>query len=170
MSPESRNSLTYEVNNMWKKSLLRGLSSYCISATVYLMITAVILLCGAENACMPEFIQRAGSVQLAVCLHQLLIALIGFACGAGSVLFEMERWSLLKQGAAHLACTLAVWVVVYRICFFPITPPVVTGFSVSALISYAITWSAQYFVWRGKVRTLNEQIHRRNEANHEERR
>ena len=74
---------------MWKKSLLRGLSSYCISATVYLMITAVILLCGAENACMPEFIQRAGSVQLAVCLHPLLIALIGFAFGAGSVLWSI---------------------------------------------------------------------------------
>lgn len=155
---------------MWKKSLLRGLSSYCISVTVYLMITVVLLLCGAENACMPEFIDRVDSVQLAVCLHPLLIGLIGFAFGAGSVLFEIDHWSLLKQGAAHLACTLAVWVVVYLICIFPVTPPVVIGFSVSALISYAITWSAQYFVWRGKVRALNEQIHRRNEANNEERR
>ena len=150
---------------MWKKSLIRGISSYCISVTLTVLSYLIVILCGSNNVCMPAFIERIGNPLTAVFLQTLLIGLIGFAFGAGSALFQIERWSLLKQGAAHFSITATVWIGVELICFSPITPPVVISFTVSAAATYAITWGIQYFVWRAQVRKLNEQIHRKNEEN-----
>lgn len=148
---------------MWKKSLTRGLISYCICVTTATLASLIILLCGAPGTCTPDFAARVGNEMTACLLQPLLIGLIGFAFGAGSVLFEIEYWSFLKQGAIHLASTAAVWVIVELICFTPVTTPAVIAFTISAAVSYAITWGAQYFVSRAQVRKLNEQIHRKNE-------
>lgn len=147
---------------MWKKSLLRGVFSYCTSVTVTLLVSLIALLCGAPHMCTEEFIARVGGGLPATLLQPLLIGLIGFAFGAGSVLFQLEKWSFLKQGAVHFALTAAVWIAVELACFWPVTPPVVISFSVSVGGTYAITWGVQYFVWRSRVRALNEQIHRKN--------
>lgn len=148
---------------MWKKSLARGAFSYCICVTVATAVSMITGLCDVEITCMPEFADRVGSVVTASFLQPLLIGLIGFAFGAGSVLFEIERWSFLRQGATHLAITAAVWIAVELICFTPISVPTVISFAASAVVTYAITWGIQYFTWRAQVRRLNDQIHRKNE-------
>lgn len=147
---------------MWKKSLIRGMSSFCTSVAVTVFVGLIAGLCGAEYVCTPEFVSRVGGSLTAAYLQPILLGLIGFAFGAGSVLFEIESWSFLKQGAAHLAITAAVWVPVELICFSPVTPPVVLSFTLSAAATYAITWGVKYFVWRAQVRRLNSQIHRMN--------
>lgn len=147
---------------MWKKSFARGAFSYCICVTAVVFACLITALCGAPMVCVPAFAERVGSELTATLLQPLLIGLIGFAFGAGSVLFEVERWSFLKQGAAHLAATAAVWVIVELVCFSPITPPAVLSFALSAAGTYAITWGIQYFVWRAQVRRLNERIHEKN--------
>ncbi len=147
---------------MVKKFILRGLFSYCICVTVSVFVGLILGLIGMEQSCTPDFIARVGSPLTATFLQPMLIGLIGFAFGAGSTLFEIEHWSFLKQGAAHLGLTMAVWIPVELICFSPITLPAVISFAASAIASYAITWGIQYFVWRSQVRKLNEQIHRRN--------
>lgn len=150
---------------MWRKSLLRGLSSYCISVTVTLLVSMLLTAYGLKSICVPSFILRAGGDLTAALLQPLLIGLIGFAFGAGSVLFEIERWSLLKQGVAHLAITASVWIAVHLVCFYPLTPPAVIIFALSAFVSYAITWGAQYFVLHDTVRRINERIRKKNEVN-----
>lgn len=147
---------------MWKKSLARGAVSYCVSVTVTLIGGLIAVLCGSESLCTPNFIARVGSEKIAALLQPLLIGLIGFAFGAGSVLFSIEKWSFLKQGATHLTITAAVWIVVELICFAPITPPVVLSFTLSSAATYATTWCMQYFACRAQVRKLNEQIHLKN--------
>ena len=147
---------------MWKKILLRGAHGYCITVTTTTLAGMIAGLCGAKHACTPDFIARVGNEAVAVHLQTLLLSLIGFAFGAGSSFFEIERWSFLKQGAAHLTVTAAVWIVVELICFSPITPPVVLMFALSAAATYSITWGIQYFVWRSQVRRLNKIIHEKN--------
>lgn len=148
---------------MWKKSLARGAVSYCICVTVTTIAALIVVLCGAEYACTPDFIARVGNEHAAHFLQPLLIGLIGFAFGAGSVLFEVEHWSFLKQGALHLALTAAVWILVELICFSPITPPVVLSAALSSIATYGITWGIQYFVCRAQVKKLDAQIRMRNE-------
>ena len=147
---------------MLKKSLVRGAVSYCICVTATVFACLITTLCGVTIVCVPEFVDRVGSETTATLLQPLLIGLIGFAFGAGSVLFEIEHWSFLKQGAAHLVVTAAVWIVVELICFAPNTPPAVLSFALSTAATYAMTWGVQYLVWRNQVRALNEKIHERN--------
>jgi len=153
------------IKQFLKKALMRGLYSYFISVTVTVLIGMIAGLFGAEMAWTPDFAGKVGSDLAAAYLQPLLIGLIGFAFGAGSVLFEVERWSFLKQGAAHLTVTAAVWIPVELICFTPIVPPVVISFVASAAVTYAITWGAQYFVWRAGIRRLNRRILEKNGGN-----
>ena len=148
---------------MIKKSLLRGLSSYCVCVTVAVMVALILCLAGNGQITLPEFTQRAGGPMTAAMVQILLIGLIGFAFGAGSVLFEIERWSFLKQGAIHLILTALVWIAVELICFTPVTLPAVISMGLSVAVTYALTWGSQYLVWRNKVRRLNDQIRRKNE-------
>lgn len=150
---------------MWKKICNRAACGYCVTVTITLIASLISALCGTEHLCMPEFAARVDGYDVGFILQTLLMSLIGLAFGAGSVFFEIERWSLLKQGAAHLALTLAVWIVVELICFTPVTAPVVVSFLLSAAATYIITWTIQYFVWRAQVRKLDEQIRMKNEEN-----
>lgn len=148
---------------MWKMSLIRGACSYCICVTINILVCLILCLSGVEAVCTPAFAARVGSAAAASFLQPLLIGLIGFAFGAGSVLFEIERWSFLRQGALHIALTAAVWIVVELICFSPITQPVVISFTCSILFTYTVTWIGRYLVWRAQIRRLNEQIHQMND-------
>ena len=148
---------------MLKKSLLRGWRGYCISLIATMIAALISALCGTEHLCTPDFIARMGDENVAFILQTLLMSAIGFAFGAGSIFFEIERWSYMTQGAAHLALTSIVWIAVELICFTPVTTPAVIAFTISAAVSYAITWGAQYFVSRAQVRKLNEHIHRKPE-------
>lgn len=150
---------------MLKKSLLRGWRGYCISLIATMIAALISALCGTEHLCTPDFIARMGDENVAFILQTLLMSAIGFAFGAGSIFFEIERWSYMTQGAAHLALTSIVWIAVELICFTPVTAPVMTSFLLSAAATYAITWGVQYFVWRAQVKKLDAQIRLRNEEN-----
>lgn len=154
---------------MLKRSLLRGACSYCVCVTVAALIALMICLLGDGMVAIPEFTARMGGDPLTAALVQiLLIGLIGFAFGAGSVLFEIEHWSFLRQGAVHLTLTAAVWIAVELICFTPITLPAMLSMGLSVVATYALTWGSQYFVWKNKVRRLNDQIRRKNEEDFDE--
>jgi len=148
---------------MWRKILSRAACGYCITVTATLVASLISALCGAEYLCMPDFAGRVGGEFIGFILQTLLMGLIGLAFSAGSAFFEIDRWSFLQQGAAHLALTLAVWIAVELICFTPLTVPVVVSFLLSAAATYTITWTVQYFVWRAQVRQLDARIRMKNE-------
>lgn len=147
---------------MWKTALARGTLSFCVCVAVNNVVSLILGLAGQTMSVTPDFAARIGNPLTATFLQSLLIGLIGFAFGAGSTLFLIERWSFLRQGAAHLALTMAVWIPVELFCFTPITPPAVISFAASAAASYAITWGIQYAVWKRRIRELNAQIQRKN--------
>lgn len=152
---------------MLKQALQRGCLSYCICVTVADFAALIVVLCGGQST-VPGFVTRAGGEIVAAFLQPLLIGWIGFAFAAGSVLFEIERWSFLQQGLAHLAVTLPVFIAVEFLCFGLSNVPALLSFAASAALSYAVTWFVQYLVWRGKVHRLDEEIRRRNAGGHEE--
>lgn len=147
---------------MWKKALIRGGFSFCVCVAVNNLIALILGLCGHAQSVTPQFAAKVGNLLTATFLQPLLIGLIGFAFGAGSVLFLLEKWSFLRQGAAHFLLTAAVWIAVELICFSPVTPPTVVSFALSAAATYAVTWGIQYFVWKKRIRALDAQIRRMN--------
>ena len=123
---------------MLKQALLRGCLSYCICVTVADFAALIVVLCGGQST-VPGFVIRAGGEIVAAFLQPLLIGWIGFAFAAGSVLFEIERWSFLQQGLAHLAVTLPVFIAVEFLCFGLSNVPALLSFAASAALSYAVT-------------------------------
>ena len=59
---------------MWKKALSRGAVSYCVCVAASNVVTLIMGLCGAQAACVPEFVERVGSPVTAAGLQALTAA------------------------------------------------------------------------------------------------
>ncbi|WP_018932470.1 DUF3021 domain-containing protein [Gracilibacillus lacisalsi] len=86
---------------------------------------------------------------------------LGVYYSLASVIFELERWSILKQTVIHLSLTILV--------FFPIA--ILAGwipFNLLAMILglgifltlYSVFWISAYFYYKNMERVMNERIDR----------
>ena len=106
----------------------------------------------------PGFAARFPNESAAILAQLGLIGLIGMAFAGGARVFELERWSLLKQGIVHFLITAAVWMPVVWLCWTPMPSYAVWISTLGWTVTYAINWIIQYFIWRRKVRELNRSI------------
>lgn len=156
---------------MLKKMLSRALTSAVACMAINQLIGIARSLAagdGRYSPVTPAFEARFPSATAAVIVQMLLIGLVGATFAACSVIFEIERWSFLKQGALHLLITSAVGVPVCLYCWMPASRAGAAWLAGSWVFCYAATWLAQYLVYRHHVRRLNERIRAVNgEENHE---
>lgn len=147
---------------MWKKALLRAGCSMGITSMFAQITSMVIELCVNEEGyipLMPSFLAHFDSVTLAMGSSVLLTGLIGAAFGGFSVVFEIEKWSFLKQGIIHFLLTTAVWL---PICVFlwgmDRYPNALLSVLISFAATYGITWWMNYQRCRQAIRTINEKL------------
>lgn len=146
---------------MLKKMLSRALVSAVACMAINQLVGIVRSLAagdGQYSPVTPAFEARFASATTAVIVQLLLIGLVGATFAACSVIFEIERWSFLKQGALHLLATSAVTVPVCLYCWMPESAAGAWVLVGSWVFCYAITWLAQYLIYRHRVRRLNEKI------------
>ena len=150
---------------MLKKILSRAL----VSAVACVVINQIVGICislanadGRYSPVTPAFAARFSSDTTAVVVQLLLIGLVGATFAACSVIFEIERWSFLRQGLVHLAITSAVTIPVCLYCWAPESAAGAYILCASWLFTYAATWFSQYLIYRHRVRKLNERIRRKN--------
>ena len=96
---------------MKKKILSRALTSALACMLINQLVGVAISLSsgdGRYSPVTPAFAARFDNTVTAVIVQLLLIGLVGATFAACSVIFEIERWSFLRQGAIHLAVTSAV--------------------------------------------------------------
>lgn len=151
---------------MKKKALLRGLLGVPLGMAMGYLITIVISLGWGQGryvACMPELIALAGSEAGAVALQAVLCGVLGAAFAVCSLIWEMERWSLLKQSAVYFAVTALVMLPVAWVCGWMdhSAGGVALYMGIFAGI-FAVAWVTQYMLWRGKIRRLNRRVHEEN--------
>ena len=151
---------------MKKKALLRGLLGVPLGMAMGYLITIVISLGWGQGryvACMPELIALAGSEAGAVALQAALCGVLGAAFAVCSLIWEMERWSLLKQSAVYFAVTALVMLPIAWVCGWMdhSAGGVALYMGIFAGI-FAVAWVTQYMLWRGKIRRLNRRVHEEN--------
>ena len=146
---------------MLKKMLTRAL----VSAPASMLINQLVGICvslaradGRSSPVTPAFAARFSSDTTAVIVQLLLIGLVGAVFAACSVIFEIERWSFLKQGLFHLGITSVVLIPVCLYCWRPENAVWAMVLAGSWLLSYAATWLSQYLVYRHRVRALDAKI------------
>ena len=91
---------------MWKKAVLRGLLGIPMGVFIGYTVTILISLTvgdGVYTPAVPALIEEYGEMG-AVGLQYLLAALLGGACAAGSVIWQIEDWSILKTDNGTFFC------------------------------------------------------------------
>ena len=129
------------------------------SATVFVhMIIAFCIVQAGGSAVMQEFSALFADETAAIVVQMLLVSLIGVAFSCGAMIFEIERWSYLLQGAVHFVVTAAVWMPIAWACWRPISAKAAILSGLGWLFTYGVNWFVQYLIYRSKIRKLNERI------------
>ena len=160
---------------MFKTAMKRGALSFPIGIGLSQLVNILISLGlghGGYLSVLPDFAARFPNELTAVIVQALLTGVLSFTFAASSVFFSVDRWSFLRQCAAHFAVTAAVWLPVVWLVWIPRTSPAFRSLvivSINFVLVYAITWGAQVAVNRRTAKAINEKIQSEETDSHHER-
>lgn len=107
----------------------------------------------------PQLAQAIGSPLKAVWLQFVWGGLLGAAFSAASLIFQIEKWSILRQTVTHfVVASLIMLPTAYMLKWMP---PTLKGFAVYFGIFagiYVIIWVVQYLVMRQKIQQMNAHL------------
>ncbi len=152
---------------MKRKVLFRGLLGAPLGLAISTMITIIISLCvgdGRFYPVVPELTSSCGTELNAVLLQTACSLLYGASWGSASVIWEQERWSLLRQSGTHLLVVSLTSLPIAYVTYW-------MEHSVSGILIYfgtffgiyLIIWLIQYGAVRRRVREMNESVRRQKE-------
>ncbi len=147
---------------MKKKIVLRSILGFPIGIAVGYLITIFISLgwaSGYYSPCMPELIFAMGNEINAVVVQTLLCGLLGSGFAAGSVIWEIENWSIIKQTGIYF---IIISVIMLPIAYFAYWMEhsivgLLRYFGIFILI-FAFIWTVQFVVGKHNVRKMNESL------------
>ena len=153
---------------MKKKLIGRGLIGFPVGIAIGYVITVIISICigdGFFHPVNPELVNKMGSELNAILIQTGLSGIMGTGFAMASVIWEIDSWSLAKQSVIYfsIAC----------VTMFPIA--YITNWmkhNAIGILSYVgifvaisgITWLIQYFVWKRKVKRMNDRVRNSNNA------
>ena len=148
---------------MKKNLLLRCLVGAPVGVVVSSVITIIFSLCLGQGEYFPaphELIDWCGGNATAAVAVQLICSLVvGAVCGGSSVIWGIEKWSLLKQTLIHFS--------VIAVPFFGIgyvmnwLPHHIYGalcYVGGFILVYLIMWLSIYFSIKVKNKKMNKQL------------
>lgn len=148
---------------MKKKILLRSLLGAPIGVTVSLIITIIFSLSLGHGEYFPaphELIDWCGGNATAGVIVQMICSLfVGAVCGGSSVIWEIEKWSLLKQTLVHFAViAVPFFGIGYVINWMPHHIYGALGYIGGFVGGYLIMWLSIYFSVKAKINKMNKQL------------
>ena len=145
-----------------KNVLLRGALGIPIGIAAGYVITICISLVwgqGYYSPCVPELIDLMGNEIYAVILQAVLCGILGGAFGAGSMVWEIENWSIVKQTDIYFLITASAMMPVAYFSHW-------MEHSIRGFLSYfgiftvifICIWLIQYLIVRRSVKKLNSKL------------
>ena len=108
---------------------------------------------------LPGYLAHFQSPVEAVLVQVILIGLSSAVFGAGSVIMELERISLLAQSILYFIITAVVWIFIGCFCWeIHKYPTALFSVSLSYTASYIISWMVQYKVCKRNVEKINTKL------------
>ena len=99
------------VIHMKRKIMARFIWGFPVGIAIGYLCTIFGSLVWAEgyySPCMPELVSVMGNEIRAVMLQAMLCGILGGGCAAGSVIWEIEEWSMVKRTGAYFFVVCAV--------------------------------------------------------------
>lgn len=148
---------------MKKKAMLRGLLGVPVGVTIGNVITMAASFAFAPNgrysAVVPAMATMCGSEIAAVALQFVLCGVMGFVFAAMSVIWESEKLNLAAQSAINFIISVCTMIPIAYVCHWMdhSLEGVFQYIGVFAGI-YASVWVTMYFVYRARVKAINDKI------------
>lgn len=147
---------------MKKQVILRGLLGFPLGIALGYLITVVVSLLyggGYYSPCVPALVESMGSEIGAVVLQTALCGLLGTVFAAGSVIWEMESWSIAKQtGLYFLLTALAMLPIAYFAHWMEHSVLGFASYFGFFIAIFVVVWLAEYSVLKRKIRDLNHKV------------
>ena len=148
--------------NMKKNIISRSLIGFPIGIMIGYLESIFISLIWADGyyyPCVPELIAVMGNEINAVLVQALLCGLVGVGFSGGSVIWEVERWSIVVQTGIYVAVTALIMMPTAYFMYW-------MGHSLKGFLSYfgifvlifAVVWIIQYMIGRYIVKKLNTNL------------
>lgn len=145
--------------NIWKRALL--------GMPLGIAVTQIISICvsyalggSAYYPCVPELIDAYGGNELAAAVVQLLVSMgYGALCGAASIIWDIERWSLVRRTALFFGILLAGMLTAgYTACWMPHSWSGMLRYILIFAGIFAVIWVTEYAVARKRMQELNAEL------------
>ncbi len=150
--------------NALQNIILRGLWGFPMGLAIGYTISIVSSLCyagGYYAPCVPVLIDKVGSEIGAVVLQAILCGLIGTWSAATSVIWDMERLSLMAQTGIYFILNASVMMSVAYFCYW--MEHSIKGFleffAVFALI-FIVIWVTELLIGKCLVKRLNTNLYK----------
>ncbi len=115
---------------------------------------------GSYIAIVPDFSALFTSDTVAICMQIFLTGIIGVTFALAALVFEIARWSMLKQFIVHFCMTAIVWIPIVMILWMPKTMANLFSLLASFIGSYIVTWLLQYKLSKRDIEKINAIIER----------
>lgn len=148
---------------MKRKILFRSLIGAPIGVTISLIITIIFSLCLGHGEYFPaphELIDWCDGTETTAVIVQLVCSLfVGAVCGGSSVIWEIEKWSLLKQTLINFVIiAVPFFGIGYIMNWMPHHLYGALGYVGGFIAGYVIMWCSIYFSIKSKIKKMNKQL------------
>lgn len=147
---------------MKKKLIVRCLIGAPLGLAISTMISIGISLAAGDGryyAVVPELARDCGNEINAVTLQAVCSLLYGSAWAGASLIWDAERWSLLKMTVTHLlVCSLATFPIAYLMRWMDHSISGVLMYFGVFLVIYAVIWIVQYLYMKKKIDEINSSL------------
>lgn len=147
---------------MKKKVMLRCLIGAPIGLSISFIITLIISIIinkGEYYPVVPQLTSLCGNELNAVIIQTVCSLIYGAVFGGASAIWEVEKWSLLKQTVIHcLIISVSSFPIAYFMYWMPHSFWGIAGYIAIFFFIYFFIWISWYFAMRKRIRELNEKI------------
>ncbi len=151
---------------MKRKIIKRGFLGFPLGIAIGYVITVIISVCVGDGSFYPvtaELIDTMGNELNAVVFQTVLCGIMGMGYAMASVIWDIDSWSLAKQSGVYFAIACVVMFPIAYIANW-------MKHDIVGILSYAgifvaifiFVWLIQYFVWKDKVKRMNDGIQNSN--------
>lgn len=141
------------------KRLFLGVPFGITIGSVITILISVGLGDGAYYPCVPALIETVGTPLHAVILQTVLCGVLGAVSCAGSVIFSLEGWSILKQsGIYFLILSAAMMPIAYVLYWMEHNLWGAIGYFFMFVLIFIFVWISQYIMWKRKLKKMNQKL------------
>lgn len=150
---------------MKKKLVMRSIFGFPIGLAIGYIISIVISLIWADgyySPCAPELAAMMGSEINAVMLQAILCGVLGMGFAASSIIWEIEKWGLVKQtGIYFLIISMLMMPIAYITYWMEHSLKGILGYFGIFVLIFAAVWIIQYLRARQSVKKMNDILRKR---------